>query len=42
MEAKFRKLTAESLADKRVAEIVDLVRDLDTVENVQELAGKLR
>ena len=39
MEAKFRKLTAESLADKRVTEIVDLVRGLDTVIGGYEAEG---
>jgi 2-methylcitrate dehydratase PrpD len=42
METKFRKLTAEALSENRATEIVDLVRGLDTVENVQELTGKLR
>jgi len=42
MEAKFRKLTAESLAKTKVTEIVEIVKGLDTVGNVQELMVQLR
>jgi 2-methylcitrate dehydratase PrpD len=42
MEAKFRKLAAASFPEKRVTAIVDRVRSLDQVENLQDLTRTLR
>lgn len=42
MEAKFRKLAAGSFPEQRVTEIVDRVRCLDQVENIQNLTHALR